>query len=81
MSRTKKYYAGLTEGPRHAYLLGPYETQEEADANIRRAHDAAIAVDSWCWFAVPTTIELHAARHPPGRLNELIGADAFDYLY
>lgn len=70
------FYAGLVRGPRRALLLGPYNTQEEADAVVGLAHEMALEVDPFCHFDTPGTFRLECERLPFGRLNGRVKQNA-----
>ncbi len=44
------YYVTVRRLQRTAWLLGPYETQEEAAAQVRRGRILASEVDPWMDF-------------------------------
>jgi len=46
----KYFYASVIDGDRKALLLGPYNTHEEAQANVERAKALAEEVDPWAYF-------------------------------
>lgn len=63
---TKKFYCTMIRDTRVAWLLGPYDTLEDAEAHVREAREAAYAIDPrshWDAFGVTGVT---AGSHPPG---------------
>lgn len=69
------YYAGIARGRGQiALLLGPYDTRQEAEANLDRAHLAAMDIDPYCHFDTPLIVMMQATKPPgAGKLNKRIG--------
>lgn len=69
------YYAGIARGRGQiALLLGPYDTRPEAEANLDRAHLAAMDIDPYCHFDTPLIVMMQADKVPgAGKLNKKIG--------
>ncbi len=44
------FYCSVVNGDRRGYLLGPYETKGEADANVNRARELAETADPYAHF-------------------------------
>jgi hypothetical protein len=44
------YFVSMINGTRNGYLLGPYNTYQEASANVDRGRGMAIANDSFAHF-------------------------------
>lgn len=75
---TTGFYVTLKDGPRTAWLLGPFATHDEALARVDEAWNRACDVDPRCHFAFRGTASItrDAAldTFPQGRLNSLMGA-------
>lgn len=69
------YYAGIARGRGQiALLLGPYETKEDAETNLDRAHLAAMEIDPYCHFDTPLIVMMQTTKPPgAGKLNKRIG--------
>lgn len=53
--RPGRYYVTVRDGGRHGYLLGPYDTHQEALENVERGRDLANDADSRAhWYAFGT---------------------------
>ncbi len=44
------FYVSAKDGKRHAVLLGPYETHQEALDDVQRGRDLACAAQPGAWF-------------------------------
>jgi hypothetical protein len=55
MSDHKYYYVTVINGQRKGFLLGPYNTHEEALQNVDKGRELAEQSDSWaCHYAYGT---------------------------
>ena len=54
------YFVSVIDGARHGYLLGPYDTHDEARSNVDRGRDLALANDLWAHFHVYGTCSVPA---------------------
>jgi len=59
-SLRRLYFVSVIDGARHGYLLGPYDTHEEAKANVDRGRELAMAADLWAHFHVYGTCSVLA---------------------
>jgi len=70
------FYCTMIRGNRVAWLAGPFDTKEEADARVpdaRRAAEEADPRSAWDAFGV-TRLEREIDKPlPPGVLNEILG--------
>lgn len=73
-----EYYATVRDGERAGLLLGPYETREEAEANMPRARSYVQENDSRGHFYAFGTARIRWDGRPvkPGKLNDRIGLRA-----
>ncbi len=68
----RKFYVSVLDGPRYGFLVGPFDTHDQALAQVDSARAAAEQVDPRAvWYAFGT------ARAPegystPGVLNDLV---------
>lgn len=46
----RSYFVYARNGDRTAYLLGPYESNEEASSNVDRGRELAEVADPWAHF-------------------------------
>ncbi len=73
-----KFYVTMIRGQRVAWLAGPFDTKELADAQVRAATDAAMDADPRAAFDAfgVTKLTLSLApgkRYKPGVLNRQLG--------
>jgi hypothetical protein len=53
--RPGRYYVSVRDGARHGYLLGPYDTHQEALDNVDRGNQLACQADGRAhWYAFGT---------------------------
>lgn len=72
--RTKFYVTMVRDGKKKpAFLAGPFDTHDEALAQVDSARKKAYEVDPWSEFDAFGTTGLTADRHPPGVLNGHLG--------
>ncbi|WP_054565872.1 hypothetical protein [Frankia sp. R43] len=70
------FYVTVLRGRATGCLLGPYDTREEAEANVDRANRAARELDPWCGFdafGVTRVVPRPGRVLPAGYLNQRIG--------
>ncbi|MEX5635761.1 hypothetical protein [Parafrankia sp. FMc2] len=70
------FYVTVRRGSRTGCLLGPYDTPEEAEANVERANLTACEIDPWCGFdafGVTRVVPRPGRTLPDGHLNDRIG--------
>jgi hypothetical protein len=56
----RRFYVTAINGPRVAWLLGPYRTHREALSHVDRGRDLANSVDLWASFYAFGTSSLPA---------------------
>lgn len=76
-AKTKKFYVTmLRDGqPRPAFLAGPFDAKEQAEAMVPRAREEAEKADPRSAFDAFGVSGVTADKHPPGVLNERLGLD------
>jgi len=69
------FYCTMLRGERVAWLAGPFDTKQAAEARLRDAREAAEAADPWSAFDAfgVTRLERPVAALPYGVLNERLG--------
>ncbi len=62
----KFYYVTIIDGPRHNFLLGPYENHQDAIDNVDRVRDEANerVPESWFYAFGTASIEADVAPGP-----------------
>lgn len=71
MIEVKKFYCTMIRGQRVAWLMGPYDTKEEAEGHVQEAREGAYKADPrshWDAFGVTGVTAL---KHPPGVLSRI----------
>lgn len=58
----QRFYVDVVSGSRFALLLGPYDTHEEATANVERGKQLAVERDPRTWFDSFGTCSTHDDR-------------------
>lgn len=58
---SERFYVSVVDGKRVGLLLGPYETHEEALANVQRGREKAFESDGKgrSWFYAYGTVRIH----------------------
>ncbi len=70
--KRKGYYVTLRDGPRTAWLAGPYETHREALDMVEPVYALALKIDPYVWFMARGTSSIISDNLPIGRLNKLL---------
>lgn len=66
-----RYYVSVMDAGRYAFLLGPFDTHEEALAHVDAANRKACEVDPRAhWYAFGTAKLKDQESYPDGVLNE-----------
>jgi hypothetical protein len=73
MTETAMFYVTVIDGPRHAFLAGPFATHEEALGMVDAARKQANEVDPRAWFYAYGTAKAPAGYKTPGVLNAALG--------
>ena len=69
------YYVTMIDGPKTAWLLGPFDNHAQALALVEIARNAAIEINGFYHFCAFGTTRLTAAHLPPGKLNSKLMID------
>ena len=64
MEEVKQFYVTVRNGDQTGFLLGPYETHEEALANVQRGRELANTTDQWAHFYAYGTASLPTSMTP-----------------
>jgi hypothetical protein len=81
---TKKFYVTMVREPgpnqRVAWLAGPFDTHDDALAQVTAARKKAEEVDPRAVFDAFGTsgLTMPEGKHPPGKLNEMLGGGKSD---
>jgi hypothetical protein len=63
------YYVSAVDGPSWWRMAGPYNTHQEALADVERARSIAVKHDGRAWFMGWGTIRDREGKREPGNLN------------
>lgn len=74
MSAERRYYVSVVDGADYRFLAGPFDTHDEARAQVEPARKLAIDYDRKAWFYAFGTAKAPAGYDKPGIFNAQLGS-------